>query len=106
MSDLGKESIETLNGFIEAFNVLKTTALECCRPERVEALRFAFLDPTTRAGQVKAHVMAMKGCLDAKTEKTLQQVREERQAAARVVPAFPDHPVAPPPPNFFEGVNA
>jgi len=102
MSDLGTDSIATVNGFLEAFNGVKTKALEGCRTEEERReMRAAFADVTTRALQVKVHMQAMKGCAGEKVLPTLAEVQR-----ARITAPFPSHPVEPPPPDFFEGVNS
>lgn len=102
MSDLATDSIATVNGFWEAFNGVKARVLEACRTEEERtAMRTAFADVTTRAVQVKAHMQAMKACTVEKVLPTLAEVQR-----ARITTPFPQHPVEPPPPDFFEGVNA
>lgn len=99
MRDLGTDSIATVNGFMEAFNGVKARVLAGCRTEEERReMRLAFADVTTRASQVKAHVMAMKVCLDVKEPKTLREVQEERRELH--VPVLPDRELLPPPPNY------
>lgn len=86
--------------FAKALEALREKVQRLCSSKEWEELRVDFSDLRTRALSIKAQVPAACVCAEVKEERTLQQIQQ-----ARIAPLFPDHPVAPPPPDFFEGVN-
>lgn len=64
----------------------------------VAALQMDFNACITKAAEMKAMVCA------AVVTSGVRETSDE--IPPRLVPAFPDHPVAPPPPHYQEGINA
>lgn len=102
MSNLAQQALETSEGFMQALNVLQGKLLQFTAAERLPELRVLFADVKTRACQLKGYVAA--GCVCAESPEPPTQPKRATTPVP-VVPAFPNHPVTPPPPHIIEAAN-
>jgi hypothetical protein len=101
MGNLSQEALGCCDDLVKALATVEAEVLRVCDEPAHQALKLEFFNLRIRVGQIRARVPSSIVCAEVKEPQTLQQIQR-----ARMTSPFPDHPVSPPPPDFFEGVNA